>query len=254
MKKPLFLSLLALLAFASIADASHPWGYHWGRTANPFTLKLGDNVSSTWDAHLLTASDDWSLSLVLDTTVVAGSNTLNPKRCRPKSGRIEVCSALYGANGWLGLAQIWVSGGHITQGTTKLNDTYFNVPPYNTSAWRQLVMCQEPGHNFGLNHQDEGFANANLGTCMDYTNNPAGPPSNEHPNAHDFEQLETDYAHLDTVQTAQMPAPPAMNQIDFSRRAQWGKRISSRHQGKREVYELDFGHGHKVFTFVTWAE
>src|SRR5688572_31754287 len=53
-------------------------------------------------------------------------------KCRPTAGRIEVCNAAYGNNGWLGIAQIWISGAHITQGTTKLNDTYFNTDTYNT--------------------------------------------------------------------------------------------------------------------------
>jgi predicted Zn-dependent protease len=60
-----------------------------------------------------------------------------------------------------------VSGSHIVQGTTKVNDTYFNTATYNTRAWRQLVMCQEVGHTFGLDHQDETFNNPNLGSCMD---------------------------------------------------------------------------------------
>ena len=29
----------------------------------------------------------------------------------------------------------------------KLNDSYFNSAPYNTTVWRSLVMCQEVGHN-----------------------------------------------------------------------------------------------------------
>jgi hypothetical protein len=40
-------------------------------------------------------------------------------------------------------------------------------------------MCQEVGHTFGLDHQDENFNNTNLGTCMDYTNDPS---TNQHPN------------------------------------------------------------------------
>src|SRR6266567_7362536 len=35
---------------------------HWARTANPFTIKLGDNVSSAWDSYLAVASSDWTLS------------------------------------------------------------------------------------------------------------------------------------------------------------------------------------------------
>src|SRR6266540_1791449 len=59
--------------FDLVGRANHSWGgYHWARTSNPFTVKLGDNVSSTWDSALSTASSDWSKSTVLDTTVVAG--------------------------------------------------------------------------------------------------------------------------------------------------------------------------------------
>jgi hypothetical protein len=111
-----------------------------------------------------------------------------------------VCNRTYGNNGWLGLATIWTVSGttHIAQATTKLNDTYFNSPPYNTSAWRALVACQEIGHDFGLDHQDENFNNANLGTCMDYTNNPS---SNQHPNQGDYDQLECIYDPADRGRT-----------------------------------------------------
>ena len=51
----------------------------------------------------------------------------------PTAGRMEVCNGSYGSTGWLGIAQIWLtSGSHITQATTKLNDTYFDTPAYNT--------------------------------------------------------------------------------------------------------------------------
>jgi len=85
-----------------------------------------------------------------------------------------VCNARYGNNGWLGLAQIWINGSHITQAITKLNDTYFNTATYNKPEWRNLVMCQEVGYTFGLDHQDENFDNPNLGSCMDYTSDPSG--------------------------------------------------------------------------------
>ena len=257
-------SFLAFAAFPTLTTAGHSWGtYHWARTTNSFTLKLGDNVSGTWDSYLGTASSDWTASAELDTTIVAGGTTSDPKKCRPTSGRVEVCSASYGG-AWLGLAQIWVSGSHIVQGTAKLNDFYFNKAKYNTPAWRRFVMCQEVGHTFGLDHQNENFYDANLGTCMDYTSIPAGPPSNEHPNSHDYEQLVTIYnSHLDSTTTvasggATSPGkgkmPPAMTEIDFEGPAQWGRLIRSTNKGRTELYELDFGGGHKVFTFVIWAE
>ncbi len=135
-----------------------------------------------------------------------------------------------------------------------MNDTYFNAAPYNTPEWRQLVMCQEVAHTFGLGHQDETFANTNLGSCMDYTNNPA---SNQHPNAHDFEQLETIYgSHLDSSTTVALSTPSSarQNDIDHSDMRTWGKEVSSSSDKRHSVFERDFGHGQKVFTFVTWAE
>jgi len=249
--------VLFLASFATTVRASHSWGnYHWARTSNPFTLKLGDNLSSAWDSYLGTTSIDWSLSSVLDTTIVPGGTTA--RRCRATSGRVEVCNASYGNNGWLGLAQIWVSGGHITQGVTKVNDTYFNTTTYNTPAWRNLVMCQEVGHNFGLDHQDENFNNTNLGTCMDYTSN---PDPNQHPNQHDYEQLETVYAHLDsftTIQSGTQKLPLGLSiaggalNSDFENRSEWGKELKN--NGNVALYERDFGGGQKIFTFIIWAQ
>jgi hypothetical protein len=257
----LLLILLAFAAFPVPTSASHSWGsYHWARTSNPFTLKLGGNVSSVWDAYLANASYDWSQSAVLETTIMTGGT--KPRSCRPTSGRVEVCSASYGNTGWLGLAQIWVSGSHITQGITKLNDTYFNTAAYDTPGWRHLVMCQEVGHTLGLDHQDTDFNNTNLGTCMDYTNNPYGPPSNEHPNQHDYDELDIIYQHLDSMTTVGQTVnkmPPVANDNGLSGQAQlgtaqWGKLIRSTNGGRTELYELDLGGGHKVFTFVIWAE
>lgn len=193
------LSLSIIGLSVSTAGASHSWNnYHWARTANPFTLKLGDNLTLAWDPYLAEASSDWSQSSVLDTTIVPGTGS---KNCRPTPGRVEVCNKKYGNNGWLGIAQIWLSGDHITQSVVKVNDTYFNQAPYNSPAWKRTVVCQEVAHAFGLDHQDENQTNANLGSCMDYTNNPLGPPSNEHPNPHDFDQLELIYSHVDTTTT-----------------------------------------------------
>lgn len=188
--------LMLMIGLSAPAGASHSWGgYHWARQSNPFALKLGDNVSSLWDGNLALASSDWSQSTVLDTTIVTGQAKGN---CRPTKGRVEVCNKSYGFNGWLGVAQIWLGGNHITQGIVKMNDSYMSSAPYNTNAWRQFVMCQEIGHAFGLDHQDENFGNANLGTCMDYTNDPS---TNQHPNQHDYGQLVTIYSHLDSSTT-----------------------------------------------------
>ena len=251
----MIMTLFAVGALASVAYANHSWGgYHWARTSNPFTLKLGDNVTSAWDAYLAGASADWSQSNVLDTTIVAGG-VKSPKNCRPTAGRIEVCNAKYGNNGWLGLAQIWITGGvHISQGIAKMNDTYFNTSQYNTPAWRRLVMCQEVAHAFGLDHQDENFNNPNLGSCMDYTGDPDGPLSNEHPNAHDFEQLGIIYAHLDTTTTVGAGVAPRNGKANLDNPTEWGQVVRQDARGRSSLYERDLGGGRKVVTFVFWAD
>jgi len=268
----LFIGVILFLgSFISIVYASHSWGnYHWARTSNPFTLKVGDNVTSAWDAYLGTTNSDWSLSEMLNTTIVSGtakryrSSSLD---CSPVSGTVQVCNKTYGNNGWLGVARIWVSGSHIVQGTAKVNDTYFNTATYNTPAWRRFVMCQEVGHDFGLDHQDETFNTANLGSCMDYTNDPDGglggvvndDPSNEHPNTHDFAQLATIYAHLDSTTTIGQSVFGSGNRalgngVNGEEVAEWGKAIRTSSDGKPSLFERDLGNGNKVFTFVIWAQ
>ncbi|MDO8584690.1 MAG: hypothetical protein Q7R85_01035 [bacterium] len=251
--------LLAVGIVTSVANATHSWnGFHWGRTANPFTLQLGDNMSSTWDAYLGTAATNWSASNVLDTVVVSGKT--KPRVCKPTNGRVEVCNERYGANGWLGIAQVWVSGEHIVQGAVKMNDSYFRTSTYNTPAWKNLVVCQEIGHTLGLDHQDEIFDNANLGTCMDYTNNPS---ANQFPNLHDYEQLEAIYTHLDTVNTVLSSGSATAGQgkpegvgrdIDESDPSAWGQVVRRDAKGNASLYARDLSNGEKLFTFVTWAQ
>ena len=252
-KTTVIVALAVFVAIGTITYAIHSWSdYHWARKANPFTLKLGDNVSSVWDGYLNEASSDWSVSTVLDTTIVAGKT--DPRRCRATNGRVEVCSSKYGFNGWLGVASIWISGSHITQGTVKMNDSYFNTGTYNTPAWRRLVMCQEVGHEFGLDHQDEDFSNPNLGTCMDYANDPDGPPSNEHPNAHDYEQLEAIYSHFDSITTVGQKVFGSFaneNGVDV---VDLGKALRKDSKGRTSLHVRDLGKGEKVLTFIFWAD
>jgi len=263
MNRKMYLLLLgAILLVLTIAlplsvSANHAWGnYHWSRSSNPVALNVGYNVSSTWTGHLNTAIDDWNQSSVLFLNPSVGQAKGN---CKATSGRIEVCANEYGFNGWLGLAQIWASGDHITQAVAKMNDSYFNLSPYNDPEWRQMVMCQEIGHDFGLSHQDENFDNANLNTCMDYTSNPT---SNQHPNNHDYQQLEAIYLHLDGGGGGGggdcNPRSPKCNGNNgvpgagLDHPSDWGQIV--RENGRLAVYERDFGNGFRLITFVIWAD
>lgn len=263
--------LALIVAFPGLATANHSWGgYHWARTSNPFTLRLGDNVSPAWDGYLASASSDWTQSTVLDTSIVPGSS--NPRTCKATTGMVQVCDAKYGYNGWLGVAGIYITGGvHITKGYVKLNDSYFNTSTYDSPDWRQLVVCQEVGHTFGLDHQDTNFNNGNLGTCMDYTGNPAGPPSNLHPNQGDYDELLCIYdpasagkllststhsctgtGHLDSFNTNSGPVS-ALPGGSAAAPAAWGLEVARTNGGKTSVFVNDLGGGNQVVTFVIWA-
>lgn len=55
-------------------------------------------------------------------------------------------------------------------------------------------MCHETGHGFGLPHTDETFGNADLGNCMDYTNN---PERNKQPDESNYKLLADFYGVVD---------------------------------------------------------
>ena len=114
-------------------------------------------------------------------------------------------------------------------------------------------MCQEVGHTLGLDHQDEIFDNPNLNTCMDYTNS---PDSNQHPNAHDYEELSLIYAHLDSFTTVGQ----SISRSSFAKeiaaavldtQGEWGRVVKG--NNRVSVYERDFGNNEKIHTFVIWA-
>jgi hypothetical protein len=245
-------TIAALAVMPTTADANHSWGgYHWARTANPFTLTTGDNVGTTWDAVLDTAISDWTASSVMDLSKTAGTTT--GKLCRMSAGTIQVCNASYGQNGWLGLASINITGGtHITQGSAKMNDSYFNQATYNNVNEKRHVMCQEVGHTFGLGHTSEDGTSQN--TCMDYFSNTganAGSTVSTHPNAHDYALLESIYAHLDATSTVK--ATSASSPGVGNDRASWGVEVEHSADFSQSVFVRDFGGGNLVVTHVSWA-
>ena len=255
---------LAIVGFSTVALAKHSWGgYHWARTTPQFTLKLGNNMTTAdWRAHLTQTSSDWNSgnSAVL-TAIVAGTAG---RRCSMVAGTTQVCNGTYGSTGWLGLASINLSGGtHITQGSAKMNDTYFNTATYNNPNERLHVVCQEVAHTFGLDHQSTNGSSQN--SCMDYFSNTGANATSTlstKPNAHDFDQLNLTYAHLDNIGTVQLLAAevaamsrgPAAANRDISDDPQsWGQLVRQSANGRSTHYERENGDGSKNVTHVYWT-
>ncbi|HEX6870870.1 MAG TPA: hypothetical protein VF163_07210 [Micromonosporaceae bacterium] len=242
-------TMLAVVGFAAPAGASHSNGYHWARTTNPFVLEIDDNVTASWDTYLSAAATDWSASSVLDTTVMQGSFG-DRNSCAPLSGHVEVCNAKYGSTGWLTILSIsTTTGNHITKASVKFNDTYLGQTPYNSPGWRQMLMCEQLGHTLGLANQDSDPNNTNLGSCMDRSSNPAGPPSNEHPNQHDYDELAAIYAHLDGFATTS-----GGSSLVHDGPASWGTLVSGQVCRGVGTFRRDLGSDNVVITRVVWAE
>ena len=198
---------LTAAAVAAPTYANHAWGaYHWARTTASFDLTVINSTTIDWDGYVAQAVADWSESTVLN--MVEDPNGAASKRvrrqCKSPTGTVRICNLAYGQTGWLGIAGISIDGnGHIVKGYTKLNDTYFSWDYYNSVDWKQSVTCQELGHDIGLDHQDEDFDNGSLFTCMDYQDPPFG-----YPNAHDYVQLESMYAHIDAYDSYDTGSAP----------------------------------------------
>jgi hypothetical protein len=161
----------------------------------------------------------------------------------------------------LGLASINLASGttHITQGSAKMNDTYFNTATYNNTNEREHVMCQEVAHTFGLDHQSTD--GSSLNTCMDYFSNTganAGSTASTKPNQHDFDELNTIYAHLDSTTT--VAASTAKTNGASNGAADitddpnsWGMFVSQSGNGRSSIYERENWDGSKTVTHVYWT-
>lgn len=194
MRKLLLASLgVALIASMTGAQANHSWAnYHWARTSNPFHLNIVDSVTGPWDSLLGAVAADWGAASVLSTSVSAGKTGILARQgCNAFPRQIHVCSANYGPNLWFGQATVYLSNGHISKAITQLNDFYF-TGSYGNQVARRHVLCQEIGHDFGLDHVH------GTGSCMDDDNATLNNTGYQSPNAHDYAQLSTIYAHTDS--------------------------------------------------------
>jgi hypothetical protein len=263
------LAVLILAVAALPASAGHAWGtYHWSRSCGtcPRSLTIYNTTVATtranWPDHLRksvfgdpanpnTANRlGWNDSIVLTLSIV--NSTASRSTCAAVAGAIRVCNSTYGLNGWLGIAQIWLSSGHISQGTTKVNDSYFNTN-YPITEQRH-VMCQEVGHDFGLGHTSENGTSQN--SCMDYYQNTSNSDwTSTGPNSHDFYQLEvqhhwgtsnatSDPAWITEAMTENARVPAFVAGLELEEPWQWGTPVEWDQEGTPVTYFLKTGTNH----------
>ncbi len=269
------IAALSISALSVPASANNWWGgYHWATMGAGLSVKVNAALTSSgnWSQFVGSAVSGWDQPTAVLTLGTVKASSTSPKRCSPIAGEILICDEFYGQRGWLGIATIWNNAqGHIFQATTKLNNSYFTQARYNTPEWRAMVACQEIGHDFGLDHQDETFNNFNLGTCMDYTNAPGGGgsygPSNVAPNQHDYDELSIIYSGNDGYTSAHSAASTNFGIRDFGKApslppsaapigdspAEWGYAVHADAQGRPDVFVRDLGRGQEADTHVFWA-
>lgn len=255
--------LVAMMAAPGMA--SHSWAsYHWERAGtNEVTVPVVDFTTGEWASsnRAQIAVNDWNFSDYIESPYRkgTGSNTA----CPIVSGEIHVCNDNYGNTGWLGIASISATRGrtkHIIGGVTKLNDYFYDDPDsgYDNDIWRQLVMCQEIGHDYGLGHQNEDFSTNLTDSCMEYTSTPTAIDMT--PDAHDWEQLAVIYAHSHSGDDSGGPGGGRGNGGGKGKKlgqsgtgpADWGRAIGFDAQGRPNRYVRSMN-SYDIITHVTWA-
>lgn len=145
--------LLTTLVGAGSAYASHRWSC-W-KYANGFINWYNGAGGDNWNIYneeARTDSNSWH-----NFTDV----TLNPVSGAGTSDHINAFAGFYGANGWLGIAEIRrASGCTILEGRVRLNLSYLDNGSYSRTN-KKHVACQEVGHLLGLHHNTSSNT-----TCM----------------------------------------------------------------------------------------
>ncbi|CAJ1960790.1 unnamed protein product [Cylindrotheca closterium] len=146
-------------------------------------MEILNALDDSWQAVFTLAVTDWEFgspdALSLTTTRVD-----HDPECTPVDGKIKVCNGDYGEQPWRGLATcILDRDRNYANCNAKMNDYYLGNGDLDL---KQYTMCHEIGHGFGLPHTDEDFNNADLGNCLDYTENFS---VNKSPDASNYDKL-----------------------------------------------------------------
>ena len=168
------LLVLAIAVGAGTAFASHRWGcWKYANFAiNWYNGGTGDYFN-IYNEEARTDGDSWHNFTDLSLTAVGSAGSTD---------HVNAYNGFYGANGWLGIAEIrGASGCTVLNGRARLNQSYLDGGYSRTN--KKHVACQEVGHLFGLNH-NRGSST----TCMNDTILTAPQP-----NSHDRDLINSIY-------------------------------------------------------------
>jgi hypothetical protein len=160
-------------------------------------LQIVDNLSngSDWHDYLTRYVSEWDDGYPDAVTLDVRTDQGYDPMCRGVVRAMKVCNGDYGPTEWNGINQILTKDGYILSSIAKMNDYYLEG---TNNATKGYTMCHELGHGLGLGHSDEDFNNADMGNCMDYTND---PENNLHPDIYNFEILEGMYGNVNGTAT-----------------------------------------------------
>jgi len=183
-----------LFAAVTIAGADHSWnGYHWpGDKLSPTVV----NKAASPLYNVPAAVSEWAnLGTPISPTLVSG-----------RKGDIAVSEGF--SPFWLGLARVFVEGGHITSAEVKLNTRL--LKSYGPLV-ADHVLCQELGHVLGLDHNRDGAIGGSPDdSCM---NDQGHLGQYTSPNGHDTDQLNVIYGHADSGGGATSASAPSSNGV-----------------------------------------
>eukprot|EP00588_Corethron_pennatum_P027045 CAMPEP_0194330114 /NCGR_PEP_ID=MMETSP0171-20130528/50629_1 /TAXON_ID=218684 /ORGANISM="Corethron pennatum, Strain L29A3" /LENGTH=365 /DNA_ID=CAMNT_0039091073 /DNA_START=607 /DNA_END=1701 /DNA_ORIENTATION=- len=194
-----------------------------GKHGVGLVLTVANACSSEWNEHFSTAMLEWDrlgedLEFYgnVDILELTMKDMEHDVECSQSAGILKVCNGNYGETDWKGVNEVLIMGGYISSSVAKMNEFYLGdengeglgVGVFETKGglWneRRYTMCHEMGHGLGLGHADTNFFNADLNTCMDYTNH---PQNNLKPNEGDFAKLGKLYGGKDFLEISDLYSP-----------------------------------------------
>jgi len=112
------------------------------------------------------------------------------------------------------------------------------------------------GHGFGLPHRDENPNNANLGSCLDYTNRHEG---NQHPDEEDYQNLENLYGRIDAIDGVYggKGGKGGKRKLAVTKtevvHPQYGRLLQTHGNNRGASYERSHNNGGTIVTNVLWT-